>query len=1411
MSEQADEQTVRKHHQEIADAVAPLGEVARNPTLLVDDKMGWYETRENQTGEPQEIAEWPDERRARDFTRDYEHVAANRVDRTLYALTSYKIPDALDRWEPARYDSGERSYDYKGRKPSPLDGDIVAASAWVDADLRDDLKPLRGSGELTYENDEENVLARAEEGYGLLADAFAELYGSEVPVFGLDSVGGAYVIGAPAATLPIARHFSDDRDARGRVMREFIERSSAWLRDRYGALLDEHEHGEAIRDVLDPDWANNINRQYKIPGTIHADHDAVVTPLDVTGRPKYRAPTRLGDVDDQLVTEIAEWCDEFTDEAFASDMTVSPLIQTLWSDYFETIGVETWQDALDAWVTNERRRELREQAERERAAERREERLEEIGDRLDRAPAGVSITPFRQDVFDALDQVDVGEVVRDYASDAYDTGGRGVTEFNPSWRDSDSGASCYINHEGNRFGDPGEGGGGYPAKAMALGREIIDHPADDLTGQDWHEAVDALREAGYDIPYWIPERGSQKPSGGTFDETPYWAVIEAAELLDVIPDGAAINLRENDDGSTYETIDATYHDKTLIRLATLGIDHNREKQAGPELSLQSAEKSRETDGGTDTGEPPAGGDNDDTDDAGGGSGGTVSADETESEESADGGDGGGGGDPPDPPNGGGAGDDDDEDDAESSSEASAGADPESYTGEEWEQIRAYYADEETSTKAARYLCVRELQSRHDFATRESNDELLIYDPETGTFGEARTKLPGIVQRAIGRNYSTTELREIEAHLRAETYTDDDDFDGGRMDGEWLCVSNGVLSLEDRELYDHSPAFLFTQALDVKYDEHATAPAIDTFLDEITARQEDRDTMMEMLGNALLPHYDYESFMILFGEGGNGKSVYYDMVVKFLSKENVSSIELKKLTESDFAASSLVGKYANIAPDMQARKIDDAGLLKTLSGGDHINVEEKNEQDFEFQNRAKLMFGANRPPVINERSDAIKRRILPIRLPYRFRSDPDPDDDSEKQKRERTALISDLTTDFELSGLLNMALDGIDRLRDTREFSLPESPEERLEYYEQFSDPIKEFAVNCLTNTPGNSLPKASVYDAYKRFCQENDYTITSDNVFFGQLRQTTFAYDQFRPVIGGRQRPSLRHAAFTQAGEEYQDDTLQQSMDTAAAASDGDGAAVTSGGVDLLDVMADEQEESTNVQSAPQPVTAIADAKTQSGYVTLTAIAVNVRDGMSSNGPSAAGVFRDKTGVLDYLAWDDAYQDVIEKDQAYRIEDGRLGTDKDGVAQVEFVAGVTKIMPIQQGAGETDRDDPGENQTLDGERPDPVPLDDDADEEENEENDTEDAGADAADPGESADESDTDAEKLPQDELMSLIPQLTTLHKSRGEAGCPHDTLVEELLERGAGDQERAESAIDSALSRGTITPAPSAEDEYIR
>lgn len=581
----------------------------------------------------------------------------------------------------------------------------------------------------------------------------------------------------------------------------------------------------------------------------------------------------------------------------------------------------------------------------------------------------------------------------------------------------------------------------------------------------------------------------------------------------------------------------------------------------------------------------------------------------------------------------------------------------------WEDVRYVYdggPDSKPDKDGGRYAAVRLLRDRYHFATPDDTERLHIYDSETGVY-EPTADL--VVDRDLdgnlGRFYSQHEKNEILGRLKAGTYRERSAFDAGNHDGQYLCVENGVVDLDSRELLEHSPEYLFTSYLPVAFDPDAEATRVEQFLDEITRREADKQTMLEMLGNCFLPNYDYESFLVLFGEGSNGKSTWFSVIRALLGRDNVTSMTLQTLSDNRFAASNLLGKLANIGEDLPEKKIQNVGTLKDLTGGGETWVEEKGKQGFDMRNRAKLMFAANRPPVLGERSEAIKRRLLPIRLPYQFVPDPDPDD-SRQRPAQKEGLVDELTTDEELSGLLNLALDGLERLRSSGDFSLPESNDERLAFYEQFSDPIKEFSINCIHNVEDERIPKDVVYNAYTNFCRENDYEPSSRSVFWRELRQTILTVSTTRPTaLADGSRPEvMQSVAFTPFGSEY----IPTGVDAPVVEEDGTPVSGTSA--------EDDDAESDDDESGITPLSQLSR-----GYVTVEAELASLLE--PKPWLAAEGTLDDGTAVVDVQARGDE-DPLAEVDQGERIRitNARVTTDETGATLLELRAGTTEVSAV---------------------------------------------------------------------------------------------------------------------------------------
>ncbi|WP_435130294.1 hypothetical protein [Halobaculum sp. D14] len=551
--------SVRAHYEEITPVVEELAELDGHLTIGLNDYSGWYVRRDHDDFDVLEEG-YEQEGRCATLAQDYGTVRS-RIERALYALTTYKARDAFVDWEPCTVEDGQ--IEWMNGSPTPGYGDLRGVMAWGDIDLADELKPQRGDlDEDTQQVIEETLAAYVEE--------YARLYGDRDAIFALDSVGGSYVMGAPAATLPIAEVFEDDPDARERVMEAFVDRSNDWLKEAQKRV---EERVDGAAEVIDPDWVNNCNRQYKAPLSLHADHDAVVVPLD-TEDPTYEL-VPFDDVDEDLVEETTSWAADFTSTEHRGH--AETLVKRLWPDEYE--AYDSWGDALKAWVEEEREREERQEEARQRARERRRERKEQMGGGVEGAP----VTPFITDVYDALDALDIEDVAdrtivhqwTDRASGMRDNSGDGKRAFVPIWgTNAESGNANFVDTDTGFWVDTGDDYSGGPVKMALIAEENWDRDATP-SGDDWRRGLQYLRGMGFEIPVWTPDARSQNADGEEYEQMPYWAVREAAVALGVLPEDAFIHAQSERGGYLRFPGKETYN-HALAAIEDAGLDHGRE-------------------------------------------------------------------------------------------------------------------------------------------------------------------------------------------------------------------------------------------------------------------------------------------------------------------------------------------------------------------------------------------------------------------------------------------------------------------------------------------------------------------------------------------------------------------------------------------------------------------------------------------------------------------------------------------------------------------------------------------------------------------------------------------------------------------------------------------------------------------
>ena len=289
------------------------------------------------------------------------------------------------------------------------------------------------------------------------------------------------------------------------------------------------------------------------------------------------------------------------------------------------------------------------------------------------------------------------------------------------------------------------------------------------------------------------------------------------------------------------------------------------------------------------------------------------------------------------------------------------------------------------------------------------------------------------------------------------------------------IENGRLDVRDRILYEHSPRYIEFERVPVKYEPNAYNKDVDKMLDKVFCNDKEvRALFEEMLGYCLIKNTKYQKGFMFYGSGSNGKSTVLNMIREFLGHSNVSSVDLTKLHEN-YAAAELENKLANLGDDIDYGKIKETGIIKRLYTGDAIMTRRIFGEPFDLYNHAKMIFATNELPYSGDKTHGFYRRFEIIPLNARF---------SSKDKDYDPFIEEKITTPNAKSYLLNLALDGIDRLTSKGEFTQPKVVSEAKKDYKILNSNVLTWIYDeNLDKKYLMSKPISDLYSDFTDYCK----------------------------------------------------------------------------------------------------------------------------------------------------------------------------------------------------------------------------------------------------------------------------------------------------------------------------------------
>jgi hypothetical protein len=208
---------------------------------------------------------------------------------------------------------------------------------------------------------------------------------------------------------------------------------------------------------------------------------------------------------------------------------------------------------------------------------------------------------------------------------------------------------------------------------------------------------------------------------------------------------------------------------------------------------------------------------------------------------------------------------------------------------------------------------------------------------------------------------------------------------------WLMIKTpGGLKVlhEDGQLHDPTGEFIpntLMPELNEDADDKAELMAIIT--EWLGGEEEEALSLLRHVATTLAPHWSAGKYVLLIGDGRNGKSVLMTMLKNLFGDHNCSGVERQVISTGSPAAFDLNGKLLNLVFDGPAEFVKDSGKEKSVITGEQIKIRRLySNEPSPIQTNALFMEGLNQEPKSRDKSSALQARLVRFWFSNKYEDD-----------------------------------------------------------------------------------------------------------------------------------------------------------------------------------------------------------------------------------------------------------------------------------------------------------------------------------------------------------------------------------------------------------------------------------------
>jgi putative DNA primase/helicase len=241
---------------------------------------------------------------------------------------------------------------------------------------------------------------------------------------------------------------------------------------------------------------------------------------------------------------------------------------------------------------------------------------------------------------------------------------------------------------------------------------------------------------------------------------------------------------------------------------------------------------------------------------------------------------------------------------------------------------------------------------------------------------------------------------------------------------WLLgTPTGTLNLKTGKMHQPRPSDFITKLTGCNPDSKPPTLWL-KFLEDATRGDAQMMTYLQRVaGYCLTGLVSEHALFFIYGPGGNGKSVFLNLLVHILG-DYATNAPMDTFTSSKFNAhptelAMLKGARLVTASETEEGRAWAESRIKALTGGDPITARFMRQDFFTYQPQFKLLFAGNHQPTLHGVDAAMRRRFN--MLPFIFKPE-EPDYSLEEKLKEESARI----LGWALKGCLDWQFHGLGR-------------------------------------------------------------------------------------------------------------------------------------------------------------------------------------------------------------------------------------------------------------------------------------------------------------------------------------------------------------------------------------------------